>query len=128
MEDTLKIRVLMIYYEHWGKEQARIRKNRDGLQKFHELVQSKFRNRRNTAWEILSDTNMTTKQFWESMVGCLLPHMDHWEEYHDYKTKPLYAKTRFAENIGTCFYKIAHVNSATRKRVDALVALPPCQL
>lgn len=128
MDDTLKIRVLMIYYEHWGREDARLRKNQDGLRQFHTLVQLRYGNRRETAWEVLSDTHMSSMRFWRSMADCLLPHMDHWEEYNDYTTKPLYRKIQFAEKMGTFFYKIAHVDDATRKQVDALVALPPCRL
>lgn len=128
MEDTLKIRALMIYYEHWGKEEVRICKNLDGVRRFHTLVQMEYGSRRETALEALCDTNMSSRRFWQSMVDCLLPHMSHWTEYNDYPCKPLYTKIRFADNIGTFYYKIAHVDAANMKRVDALVALPPFQL
>lgn len=124
MDDTLKIRVLMIYYEHWGKEEVRIHKDLDGLRRFHKLVQKEYGSRRETAWEALSDTNMSSLRFWQSMVDCLLPHMSHWTEYNDYSLKPLYTKIRFADKIGTFFYILTNVDDDTMKRVDALVAFP----
>lgn len=37
MDDSIKINVLMIYFEHWGNEQNKIRKNIYGIQKFQQI-------------------------------------------------------------------------------------------
>ena len=37
MDDHLKIRSLMIYYQHWGNEQNKIRKTLDGVDKFQKI-------------------------------------------------------------------------------------------
>lgn len=126
MNDALKVKALMIYFEHWGKEEARIYKNLDGLKKFDEYVHATYNSRYETSLDALKDTDMTSIQFWHSLVDCLLPGMDHWVEYSDFITKPLYAKIKFAENIGAMFYDIAHVNmdDEKMKQVDAIVALP----
>lgn len=34
MDNQLKIQALMIYYQHWGIEQNKIRKTLDGIEKF----------------------------------------------------------------------------------------------
>lgn len=39
MNDNLKIQVLMIYYQHWGNEQNKIRKSMDAIEQFQELYQ-----------------------------------------------------------------------------------------
>lgn len=126
MDDSLKIKALMIYFEHWGKDEARIYKNLDGLKRFNEQVHSEYDSRYETALEALKNTNKNSIRFWHSVVGCLLPGMDHWVEYYDYMTKPLYAKIKFADNIGAVFYNIAHINVGDEKmkQVDAIIALP----
>ena len=126
MDDTLKIKALMIYFEHWGKEEARIYENMDGLKRFDKHVHTTYDSRYETALEALKNTDMSSTRFWYSMVDCLLPGMDHWVEYYDFMTKPIYAKIKFAENIGAAFYDIAHINVAEEKmkQVDAIIALP----
>lgn len=37
MDDNLKIQALMIYYNHWGNDQNKIRKTLDGVKKFQDL-------------------------------------------------------------------------------------------
>lgn len=130
MDDTLKIKALMIYFEHWGKEEARIYKNLDGLKKFDDYIYKTYDSRYETALEALKNTDMASIQFWYSIVGCLLPGMDHWVEYYDFMSKPLYVKIKFAENIGAVFYDVAHMDMADEKmkQVDAIVALPPLKL
>jgi hypothetical protein len=130
MDDTLKIKALMIFFEHWGKEEARTYKNLDGLKKFDKQIRTAYDSRYETAMDALKNTDMTSMRFWSSMVDCLLPGMDHWAEYYDFINKPLYAKIRFAESIGAVFYDIAHVDVADgkMKQVDAVVALPPLRL
>ena len=126
MDDTLKIKALMIFFEHWGKEEAHIYKNLHGIKKFDEYIHRTYNSRYETALDALKDTDMASIRFWYSMVDCLLPNMDHWVEYYDFISKPLYAKIKFAENIGAVFYDIAHmdVTDAKMKQVDAIVALP----
>lgn len=130
MDDTLKIKALMIFFEHWGREEARIYKNLDGLKRFNQHIHKTYDSRYETALETLKDIDMSSLRFWYSMVDCLLPDMDHWVEYYDFITKPLYAKIKFAENIGAVFYDVAHMDMADEKmkQVDAIVALPPLRL
>ena len=45
MDDTLKIKVLMIYYEHWGKEEIRLRKTICGINKTLQTLKSRFQTR-----------------------------------------------------------------------------------
>lgn len=37
MDNHLKIQALMIYYQHWGNEQNKIRKTLDGVDKFQKI-------------------------------------------------------------------------------------------
>jgi hypothetical protein len=37
MDDQTKIQVLMVYYQHWGNEQNKIRKTMNGVQKFQQF-------------------------------------------------------------------------------------------
>lgn len=129
MDDTLKIQALMVYFNHWGKQEARIYKSLDGIKRFQEHVNMEYSNRYKTALEVLRGAQMGSKRFWHSMVHCLLPGMDHWVKYDYFPTTPLCAKIRFAENIGTCFYNVIHVDMTDDrwKSVDAIVALPPVQ-
>lgn len=48
MEDALKIKVLMIYYDHWGKEEIKARKTVDGVNKTIMMLQSRFQTRDDT--------------------------------------------------------------------------------
>ena len=127
MDDTLKIKALMIFFEHWGKEEARIYKNIDGMKRFDKQIHMAYDSRYETAINALKKTDMTSQRFWSSMVDCLLPGMDHWVEYYDFITNPLHVKIRFAESIGAVYYDIAHVDITDEKmkQVDAIVALPP---
>lgn len=45
MDDTLKIKVLMIYYEHWGKEEIKARKTVWGINKTLGTLKSRFQTR-----------------------------------------------------------------------------------
>lgn len=120
----------MIFFEHWGKEEAWIYKNLDGVKRFNQHIHKTYYNHYKTALDILKDTDMTSTRFWYSMTECLLPGMDHWVEYYDYISKPLYAKIKFAENIGAVFYDVANMDMTDEKmkQVDAIVALPPLRL
>jgi len=126
MDDSLKIKVLMIYFDHWGKEESRIYKNMDGLKKFDNHIHRTYETRYETALETMNNINMKSMRFWQSLVDCLLYDMVHWVEYYDYMSKPVYMKIKFAENIGAVFYDVAHVNmaDAQMKNVDSIVALP----
>jgi len=127
MDDTLKIKALMIYYDHWGKEESRIHKTIEGAKKFKEQIYLKYSNRYESHIEVLMDSDKSSFKFWYSMVDCLLPGMDHWVmDYRDYITKPLHAKIRFAEMIGTIFYDVlrADLSNDQMKNVNAIVALP----
>lgn len=126
MDDTVKIKVLMIYFEHWGKEEARIYKNLEGLKQFHQQIHKNYHSRYETAFQALQKMDKKTHRFWYSMIHCLLPRMDHWVEYYESISQPLYTKIKFAENIGATFYDVAHLNvsHAQMKNVDAIVALP----
>jgi hypothetical protein len=126
MNDTLKIEVLMIYFQHWGKEEKRIRKSLSGVSQFKELIFMKYSNRYEGDMEVLTKSKKDNQTFWYSLVDCLLPDMDHWVEYRDCTTNPWYAKIRFAEMIGALFFDIANANlcDAQMKNVDAIVALP----
>lgn len=42
MDDTLKIRVLMIYYHHWGKDEINARKTVSGLNQTIRFLQDRF--------------------------------------------------------------------------------------
>ena len=42
MEDALKIKTLMIYYDHWGKDEIRARKTVSGVNKTISMLQSRF--------------------------------------------------------------------------------------
>lgn len=131
MDDSLKIKVLMIYFEHWGKEQAQIYKSLDGLKKFHYKIQNEYSNRYETALEALQNTDMKSTTFWQSVVDCLLSSdMNHWIEYgdYDYISTPLFLKIKFAERIGVVFYDLGHITDAQMKNVDAIVALPPIRM
>jgi len=48
MDDTLKIKVLMIYYNHWGKEEIRARKITRGLDRTLGLLRTRFQTDENT--------------------------------------------------------------------------------
>lgn len=126
MDDTLKIKTLMIYYEHWGKEESRIYKTLEGVKKFKEQIDRKYSNRYESDFEVLENTNKKSTQFWHSVIDCLLPDMNHWIDYYDYTTKPLYVKIKFAEMIGTPFYDVLHADLSKDQmnNVNAIVALP----
>lgn len=42
MDDTLKIKVLMIYYDHWGKDEINARKVVYGINKTKELLSGQY--------------------------------------------------------------------------------------
>ena len=42
MDDSLKIKVLMIYYDHWGKEEIKARKVVHGMNKTLSLLMERF--------------------------------------------------------------------------------------
>ena len=46
MEDALKIKTLMIYYDHWGKDEIKARKTVSGVNKTISMLQSRFQIRR----------------------------------------------------------------------------------
>jgi len=48
MDDFLKIKVLMIYYDHWGKDEIRARKADYGVKKTMEILQTRFHAQQNT--------------------------------------------------------------------------------
>lgn len=116
----------MIYFEHWGKEEARIYRNREGLKKFDNHIHRTYESRYETALETLNNINMKPMRFWQSLVDCLLYDMVHWVEYYEYRSRFIYAKIKFAENIGAMFYDVAHADmaDAQMKNVDSIVALP----
>lgn len=45
MDDTLKIKVLMVYYEHWGKEEIKARKTAYGADQTLTTLKSRFQTR-----------------------------------------------------------------------------------
>lgn len=51
MEDVSKIRALMIYYDHWGKEELRSRKTAYGIHKTLSLLQERFQTQDRTLME-----------------------------------------------------------------------------
>lgn len=42
MDEQTKIRVLMIYYNHWGKDEIRLRKTIDGLNKTISILKNEY--------------------------------------------------------------------------------------
>lgn len=42
MDDTLKLKVLMIYYDHWGKDEIKARKTSHGVKKTMELLKARY--------------------------------------------------------------------------------------
>lgn len=51
MEDASKIKVLMIYYDHWGKEELRARKTAYGINKTLSLLRERFQTQDRTLIE-----------------------------------------------------------------------------
>ena len=126
MNDDLKIRALMIYFSHWGKEESRIQRSISGVLFFQHLVQTNYTNREENAFEVLTDTNKSSFHFWYKMIHTLLPEMNHSEEYYDYRTKPLSYKIKFAEMNGISFQNVCYsgLNQTQMNQIDAIVALP----
>lgn len=126
MNDELKIRALMIYFSHWGMEEARIQNNIKGARLFLQLVDKNYTNREDNALGNLTDTNKLTLNFWHGIIDTLLPDMNHWVEYYDYITKPLYYKIKFSEMNGVGFYDIFYsgLDPSQMKALDAIIALP----
>lgn len=126
MNDELKIQVLMIYYNHWGKEEIQIQKNRKGASFFQNLVQTNYTNRDENALEVLMDMDKSSFHFWYGMIDTLLPEMNHWVEYYDYMTKPLYYKIKFCEMNGVGFQTLFYsgLSLSQMKGLDSIIALP----
>lgn len=53
MDDLLKIRVLMIYYDHWGKDELKARQTVYGLNKTLHLLEERFHTKEYTMMESL---------------------------------------------------------------------------
>ena len=53
MEDVLKIKVLMIYYDHWGKDEIQARKVVHGLEKTCSLLSQHFQTKDRTTEDAL---------------------------------------------------------------------------
>lgn len=53
MDDASKIKVLMIYYDHWGKEELQARKTANGIHKTLSLLQMRFQTQDHTLIEDL---------------------------------------------------------------------------
>lgn len=130
MNDELKIQALMIYFSHWGKEELRIQKNLYGARLFQHLIQTDYTNRDENALEVLTDTDKSSFHFWYNIVHTLLPEMNHWVEYYDYSTKPLYHKIKFCENNGVPFQTLFYsgLTLIQMKCLDSIIALPTLKI
>ena len=126
MDGTLKIKALMIYFEHWGKEEKRVYENIHGIKNFRQCIDRKYSNYFENSLKVLKDTDKTPMSFWRSLSDCLLSGMDHWVEYYDYTTKPLHIKIKFADMNGVMFHDLIQLglDPMQMKYVDAILALP----
>ena len=125
MNDTMKIKALMIFYEHWGKEENRIRKNMEGANQFKNLICKSYKKRYIGVLDVLKDCNKTNINFWYCLVECLLADMNHWVPYYDYPQHPFYIRLRFAERIGIPYGNMSHIvlDQDEMRSIDAIVAL-----
>lgn len=120
MDDSTKIKALMIYCQHWGKEQTRLHKAIQGIQKTNEIIQHHFQGK-------LTTMDMTKMSFWDYLSNSFLPNMRHYEPYDDLgDIRILYMRVRFSEAIGSGFFNahIANVGEDEMRRINAIVALP----
>ena len=120
MDDYTKIQALLIYCQHWGKEQARIRKATKGIQKTNEILQYHFQGK-------LRMMDMSKLSFWKYLIDSFLPGMRHYEPYDDLgDIRILYMRVRFSEAIGSGFFNthIVNVDEDDMRRINAIVAFP----
>lgn len=122
MNDETKIRALMVYSRHWGSEQARVHRAIDGIRQTNAIIQREFDGLR------YCDTRQTS--FWQLLASSLLEGMNHYAPYDENDFKHLYARARFASEIGASFFS-PHVSASSeeqRRRISAIVALQPILL
>lgn len=119
MDDDTKIKALMVYFRHWGVDEARARKNIHGIRKTETILQENFSG--------IHKMDMSNPTFWSYLIEALLSGMNHYTPYDDLgDMKMLYARARFASDIGANFFNV-HLNNADKdmmRRVNAIVALP----
>lgn len=120
MDDDTKIRALMVYCRHWGKEQARARRAFQGIQETNAIIRRDFD---------LRDSDMSRTGFWACLASSLLGgNMDHYFPHEDAgHLETVFARARFAAGIGISFFSPHVINASEDKmrRINAIVALPP---
>lgn len=123
MNDETKIRALMVYFRHWGSEQARMRRAADGIRKTTTIIRRDF--------DGLRFCDMSRTDFWGGLASSFLEGMEHYTPIHyeedDGDFRRLCARARFASDIGVSFFS-PHVASASdekMRRISAILALPP---
>ena len=119
MNDNLKIKVLMIYYHHWGKEQTRARKVIHGIQKTNQVIRYHFLRK-------LPTMDMRQMSFWKYLTEAFLPYdMRHYVPYDESKEelRDIYLRVRFSHAIGSkrC---ILNANEDQMRRLNAIIAFP----
>lgn len=87
MDDSIKIKVLMIYYDHWGKKEIRARKAVDGLNRTMFLLSERFHTDDDTEYTL--DTGLI--RLFHYMSDDELPYL--WTEFVDI----------FLADCGGCF-------------------------
>lgn len=138
MDDTTKMRVLMIYYEHWGKEEARIRKNQLAMKETDDIFRrhfGRFGEFLDISW--MKKIDMTKPSFWENLTQSLLRGMNHYLPYDDEydafdglgdmrDMRMLSKRADFADAIGGIFHMPGVYNATYEDmlRVNAIVAFP----
>jgi hypothetical protein len=121
MDDRTKIAVLMIYYQHWGKEEIHLRKVAHGIQETEKVFRHHFHDLPN----FLQWIGNPGPDFWTYLVDALLPGMNHYTPYDDLgEFRILCRRVRFADDLGTSFFRIGNASDDHMRRVDAIVAFP----
>lgn len=122
----MKIKALMICYDHWIKEEIKIKKIINGVKQFHTLISQNYKNSYEDAIDVLKYSDSKSVVFWRSLVECLLPGMDHWTFYYEYMSRKYYKKLKFAEIIGATYYNMYHCDLTENEMlsVNSIIALP----
>lgn len=142
MDDTRKIAVLTIYYEHWGKDEIQARKVADGWKRTHKLLDEKLKNGNDTLVDYLKNMKNymcmyeDTYDLWVEIVdiflhdygGCFESFLN--EENETDEERLFVCKVLLEENLGISDDATADIiydDSFLQKdvlSVDAIVALP----
>ena len=130
MDDNTKIRALMIYYEHWGKEELRAQKTLSGLEETMRMLgEYDMQALMESFYDVCEPEDMhflwieISQLFLRNCGGCLDPMME--DDFYDEEELLFTRNLRLMGNLNIRFSELIEQDFEYRDTlsVDAIVAL-----